>query len=552
MQCTEEKQIAPMESPHEILVEEEVQRSDRVSSASENDTSSPLQPAGTNGSTSAHADGGRLALKRTRSRFADEEDAQNNAQGGKTIVSFSQGDPANPYNWSTGRKAFIIAIGISTVLNSTLGSALPSGSITFIATYFNITKQEQLVLPISVYLIGYVFGPLLFGPLSEAYGRKSIMISTFAIYTLFTLACAVAPNWPALLVFRLIAGISASSPITVVGGMFADVYDDPVTRGRAMAGFMAATGVGPDIAPMITGFISVLSWRWSFWLGFILAVVTLVPVLFLPETYGPVILQRRAQKMRKETGNERIYAPIELEKKGVKQMMTVTLTRPLRMIAFEAIVLSTCIYGFNPGVSGLAFLPIGLGLGISFAIFLYWDMILQRAKKNNAPWSSIEEYRRLPLACLAGPLFVISLFWLGWTADARIHFIVPMLAGIPFGVGFMLIFMAFLNYLTDAYEIFAASAMAAASTCRSLFGALLPLAAKPMYESLGVAWASSLLGFLSLGMAIIPFAFIKYGDRIRANSKFCQYLVEKKRAEAKKHGQSAPRVEEEVAPGEKV
>lgn len=179
-------------------------------------------------------------------------------------------------------------------------------------------------------------------------------------------------------------------------------------------------------------------------------------------------------------------------------------------------------------------------------------MILQRAKKNNAPWASIEEYRRLPLACLAGPLLVISLFWLGWTADVRIHFIVPMLAGIPFGVGFMLMFIAFLNYLTDAYEIFAASAMAAASTCRSLFAATLPLAAKPMYAKLGVAWASSLLGFLSLGMTIIPFAFVKYGARIRANSKFCQYLAEKKRAETEKHTQSAPRVEEEVAPGEKV
>ena len=104
-----------------------------------------------------------------------------------------------------------------------------------------------------------------------------------------------------------------------------------------------------------------------------------------------------------------------------------------------------------------------------------------------------------------------------------------MLAGLPFGVGFVLIFMALLNYLTDAYEIYAASAMAAASCSRSIFGAVLPLAAKPMYEKLGVAWASSLLGFLSLGMSIVPFVFIKYGDRIRANSKFCQDLMERKR-----------------------
>lgn len=104
-----------------------------------------------------------------------------------------------------------------------------------------------------------------------------------------------------------------------------------------------------------------------------------------------------------------------------------------------------------------------------------------------------------------------------------------MLAGIPFGIGFLLIFIALLNYITDAYEIFAASGMAASSCCRSIFGALLPLAARPMYGRMGIPWATSLLGFLSLGMTIIPFAFIKYGDRIRANSKFCQELKERKR-----------------------
>jgi hypothetical protein len=106
-----------------------------------------------------------------------------------------------------------------------------------------------------------------------------------------------------------------------------------------------------------------------------------------------------------------------------------------------------------------------------------------------------------------------------------------MLAGIPFGVGFVLIFMALLNYLTDAYEIFAASSMAAASCCRSLAGAALPFAATPMYTRLGVPWASSLLGFLSLGMCVIPFLFLWKGDRIRAGSRFCIYLKEKKEKE---------------------
>ena len=193
----------------------------------------------------------------------------------------------------------------------------------------------------------------------------------------------------------------------------------------------------------------------------------------------------------------------------------------------------------NAGVSGLAFLPIMVGLMFALGIFLYYDSVLQKARKANKPWASIEEYRRLPLACLGGPLYVISLFWLGWSARASVHWIVPMLAGVPFGAGFMLIFMALLNYITDAYEIYAASGMAATSITRSIFGAVLPLAAAPMYRSLGVSWASSLLGFLSLAMTVIPFAFIKYGDRIRANSRFCNELkaLKEKKAKQKEKGE---------------
>lgn len=137
------------------------------------------------------------------------------------------------------RKFHVIMAGIMSVINSTLGSSLPSGAITYIAKDFHVTSDEQLVLPISIFLVGYVVGPLLCGPLSESYGRKIVMLSTFVTYTLFTLACAVAPNWPSLLVFRLIVGMSASAPIAVVGGLYADINSDPRKRGRSMAYFMA-------------------------------------------------------------------------------------------------------------------------------------------------------------------------------------------------------------------------------------------------------------------------------------------------------------------------
>jgi MFS family permease len=101
-----------------------------------------------------------------------------------------------------------------------------------------------------MYLVGYIIGPLLFGPLSEAYGRQAIMISTFFFYTIFTMACALAPTWSALLGFRFLAGANASSPIAVVGGIYADLYDDPVTRGRAMSVFMSVSQLRVPSPPL--------------------------------------------------------------------------------------------------------------------------------------------------------------------------------------------------------------------------------------------------------------------------------------------------------------
>ncbi|GAB7341845.1 hypothetical protein MBLNU457_g0165t1 [Dothideomycetes sp. NU457] len=486
---------------------------------------------------------------------------------GKELVCFSRDDPDNAHNWSNRKKNFVVFVGVMLVMNSTIGSSIASGTPVEVSNYFHNYNQEQLVLPTSIYLVGYVLGPLLFGPLSESFGRRWVLIATFALFTVFTMACALAPTFAAYIVFRFIVGIGASSPISVVGGVYADVYADPVTRGRALTIFMTATTWGPLIGPIVSGFVGQsLGWRWTYWIALIIAGANWPILIAMPETYGPIILKRRAQRLRKKENNPNIVAPIELEKTDIRALMTTVLTRPVRMIMYEAIVLCSCLYlayayaifyiffeafpiifidtyGFNYGEEGLTFLPVGIGAIIACGIYLWWDAYLQKAKSRNAPWSRKEEYRRLPLACLGGPLFVVSLFWIGWTARPDIHWIVPVLAALPFGMGFLLLFMALLNYLVDAYEIFAASATAASSSSRSLFGALLPFAAKPMYDTLGVPWACSLLGFLSLVMCAIPFVFIRYGDRIRANSKFCQELRAKKEEMEESRKRNEARVE---------
>ena len=469
----------------------------------------------------------------------------------RDILRFEDGDAENPNNWTRQRKLYTLLVAIFFVLNSTIGSTLISGGIDEVARDFNIHDQTLLVLPTSLYLLGYVFGPLAFGPLSETYGRRPIMFIAFAGFTAFTLGCALAPNFAALNVFRLLCGTFGSCPIAVLGGICADVYHDAVYRGRAMALFMTATVAGPVVGPCVSGFVSVVSWRWCFWIGLVLAGVTWALFIFQSETYGPVILLKRARRLRKEDPERyaNLKAPLELDEKSLEYIISVVLYRPIKMFISEAIVLSTClytgfvygifymflqafsivygdIYGFNAGEQGLAFIPIGIGAVIACGTFLLWDAYVNKATAQNKKWTHREESRRLPLACICGPCIVLSLFWTGWTARPSIHWIVPVLGGIPFGIGYMLIFISLLNYLTDAYAAYAASANAAAATTRSALGFALPFAAKPMYDKLGVAWACSLLGFVSLGMCAIPFAFIKWGDYIRAHSKFCQELKE--------------------------
>ena len=190
-------------------------------------------------------------------------------------------------------------------------------------------------------------------------------------------------------------------------------------------------------------------------------------------------------------------------------------------------------YNLAPGPASLTFLPIGTGSLLSFPVFVAYDALLRRTQRLDSPWARRYEARRLPLAFLGGPLISMSIFWLSWTAmpDSIPSPVVPALAGLPYGIGFVLIFMSLLNYLTDAYDIYAASALAAASCTRSLCGALLPLAAGAMYGKLGVQWAGTLLGGLSVLCLGVPVGFLFWGEKLRAGSRFAGEVEERRKRE---------------------
>lgn len=256
---------------------------------------------------------------------------------------------------------------------------MPSGAVEAISAHFAITNHVHLTLLNSLYMVGYVLGPLLFGPLSEYIGRRPVLIGTYLGYLVFMLACSSAPTFPVLLVFRLLCGINAAAPTTVINGLYADIFDDPSQRGSAVALYMAVTTIGPVIGPIISGFSSAASWRWPFWIASMIAASGLPLVLALPETFAPVLRNREIRKQIKAGGGTSRGDQDELEQLHPFNVRKIFL-RPLTLLFTEPILLSTSLYlalayavmylmfqaypivfhdfyHLSPGMAGLAYIP---------------------------------------------------------------------------------------------------------------------------------------------------------------------------------------------------
>lgn len=183
--------------------------------------------------------------------------------------------------------------------------------------------------------------------------------------------------------------------------------------------------------------------------------------------------------------------------------------------------------GWSEGVGGLAFLGVAVGMiaAILFSkVTTKWYMKVVADNGGIAPPEA-----RMPGAMIGAISIPIGMFWFAWTNYPSIHWISPVMAGAPFGFGLTLVFLAITSYLIDAYTIFAASALAANTVLRSLFGAAFPLFTQQMYTKLGIHWASTIPGFLALACVPFPFVLYKYGAAIRAR---CIYAAQSEAAMA--------------------
>lgn len=393
---------------------------------------------------------------------------------------------------------------------------------------------------ISVWILGYFFGPLFLGPLSELYGRLPVYLTCAVLFTVFNVCTALSPSLPALVIFRFLAGTCGGCPITIGAGTFGDTIH-PSNRGKVIAIWSLGPIMGPILGPIAGGYLGQsVGWRWICWtLAIAAGVGAIASFLFQEETYPPVLLERKCKKLKKETGNERLHTDVSVDRTP-SQIFGRAIVRPVKLLFLSPIVSSLSFYagvvygfmyllfttfplvfqhqyGFKTGEIGLSYLGLGLGsvLGLATCGFVSDRIFRMKAVDGRME----PEWRIVPL--IPGALFIpAGLFWYGWTAYYRTHWILPELGTLLIGIGINIVMMCVATYLIDAHPRFEASANAASTAVRSLIGALAPLFGRSMYEKLGLGWGTSLLGFLTLIMAPLPWLFFKYGERIRTNPKF--------------------------------
>lgn len=295
------------------------------------------------------------------------------------------------------------------------------------------------------------------------------------IYMIFIMASGLAPNIGAQLAFRFLAGLFGSTPLVCAGGSMSDLWTS-VERVYAFPIFAFSAFSGAVLGPVMGGFIaqSNISWRWTEWTTLILSGLVLVSAaLFQPETYPPVLLKWKSEHLRRVTGDQRYRAEVEILDEPFSARIKRALYRPFLLIFSEPILILLTVYvsivylilftfldgynyifaeihGTSPGITGLCFLGINVGL---FIPALWIPIIYSWAKRDLFKIQEEGGSRLPPEFCLwwsmlGGSIALpVSLFWMGWTSDSNISIWSPLAASVLFGYGVLSVFIGSYQYV---------------------------------------------------------------------------------------------------------
>ncbi|KAL5394241.1 hypothetical protein PMIN06_006007 [Paraphaeosphaeria minitans] len=414
-------------------------------------------------------------------------------------VEFDEGE--SPQDWSIAKKSMVIFfMSFSTLVVVMYSTSYTAGFPGMMVT-FDVKSKTSLVLGLTTYLSGLALGSVVLAPLSEMYGRRPVYLIAVAMFIVLIIPCALAQNLATVLTVRFFGAFAGAAMISNAPGTVSDIVSDDY---RALAFSIWSIGPmnGPVVGPLVGGFVfQYLGWRWTNWVVMIGSGVSWFMVLSIGETYAPALLRAKSAKKRKETGEERWYSRYD-DKKKFWPMLKENLYRPLVMSVNEPICIFWNVYialvygvlylcfvsypivfselrGWSPSFTGLGYIGIGIGGMITICSEPLLRRLINSHKPDPATGKPPPE-AMVSVVCIAAVCVPVGEMIFAWTCTPDVHWVAPIIAGIPFGAGNCGVFIYASNYLVHSYGIYAASALAGNAVLRSVMGGTLPLAGPAM------------------------------------------------------------------------
>ncbi|GAA5967513.1 hypothetical protein JCM11641_000571 [Rhodosporidiobolus odoratus] len=461
------------------------------------------------------------------------------------LVEFEENDQDRPQNWSMRKKVFVGSLISLLTFAVYVGSAVYTSSIPGLMAEFDVS-QVTATSGLTLFVAAYGIGPMILAPLQElpAIGRNPVYIIGLFLFVIFQIPEILGKNMATILVFRFLSGFVGSPALATGGASMIDIFP-PHYIAIAVGAWAIGAVCGPVFGPVVGGFAAQANgWTWPFLeLLWVSAFAFIVLFFCLPETYEDTILLRRAERLRKLTGNPLIKAPCEVSEKAdetVAGLVFETCMRAFRLSLEPSLLVANSyialvyavfytwfeafplvfneIYHFNLGVGGLPYLGFIVSAAVTFAFYvLYqkWHMT-PRAEAN----PDLAPEARLELGLMAAPFIPISLFIFGWTAHS--HWIGPVIGASLYLPGIFLAFQSIMMYISMSYPKYAASVLAGNDLFRSVFASVFPLFGADLFRTLGLGGGSSLLAGISIVMIPLLYLIMRYGPQLRARSKFAE------------------------------
>ncbi|KAL4907011.1 major facilitator superfamily domain-containing protein [Aspergillus multicolor] len=474
---------------------------------------------------------------------------------------------AHSWHKATKWMATVIVSSIAAVV--AMVTAIQASLVSIIAEDFQVSQEAENCAT-GMFLFGFAVGSLVTGPFSETIGRNLVFIITMALMMCCLALLGIAHTLAQQLVFRFLAGFLGSSPLVCAGGSISDMWT-PVERVYVFPVFAIISFFGTPIAPIIGGYLARYNviWRWNDWIsicvtGFFLLLV----ILILPETFKPLLSWAKTHAIRKQTRKWEVPEKPQFKSQPPLWWKILDgLWRPFILTAYEPIVMLFTFYlsliyiillsslsgynfifsktyDFDNAQTGLTFLGMLVGAIVSavmipYGVKLYGrdlDKAIKMAEEHNENQrrdhsdSDSQEIiktedvspppeSQLYYAMFGAPFIPASLFWMAYTARPDISFWCPLVGSSLFGFGFSLVFVSCYQYLASCYGIWTASALSAVNCLRALMSGGMFIAATPMYQAMGVMWTLTMLAIVSAIMVPVPYAFWKWGRKVRKLSK---------------------------------